>query len=246
MSVAFRGGRTCHCVAESLPVLEELMLLKGLISDSVDIFQLGYRTDVSASAGTHSGGGCTDVGQFSNAHLKFWRTYGWTIQRRVPPAFIYHGHGWPNGCPHLAPAAQYQQRAWNNGRDGLVSNGRITGPGPKGKSTPSWEHGLELARKEIMAIEDRIAAKVLAGMKKPASASQIAAAVWNVGIPSPRKDRQKWPAWHLVDWLSRVSGGNSSNVDALVKQQTALVNQQAAMALQIADLTALIQKGQQS
>jgi hypothetical protein len=72
---------------------------------------------------------------------------------------MHHAHGWPNDCPHLAPAAQSQQAAWNRGRNGLVSNGLITGPGPKGKDTPSWTKGISLMEDYLMAFADEVAAK---------------------------------------------------------------------------------------
>jgi hypothetical protein len=120
VSVAFRGGRTCTCVATSLPVVEEHMLLLGLISNSLDIYQLGYRNDVGASAGTHAGGGNTDVGQFSDAHIKVWREAGWTIQHRTrSQGFdMDHGHGWPFGCPHLSAGGRSQAASGRTVRTG--------------------------------------------------------------------------------------------------------------------------------
>src|SRR5690606_40730965 len=56
--VSWRGGRTCTCVIESVEkVVEPRLKAAGVIKYSVDFYQLGYRTDVSASAGTHAGGG---------------------------------------------------------------------------------------------------------------------------------------------------------------------------------------------
>lgn len=71
--VKFRGGWTCSCVATSLLLVEQDMIRKGLSKQSIDIFQLGYRGDVTASAGTHDAGGCTDVAQRSPKHIKVWR-----------------------------------------------------------------------------------------------------------------------------------------------------------------------------
>src|SRR4051812_46090106 len=59
--VRVRGGWTCSCVATSLPLVEAEMLARNLISHNIDVFQYGYRGDVSASAGTHAGGGCTGL-----------------------------------------------------------------------------------------------------------------------------------------------------------------------------------------
>jgi hypothetical protein len=135
-SVSFRGGRTCVCVAFSLPLVEREMIRRGLIKRSIDIWQFGYRNDVKASAGYHAKGGNTDVDQFSDEQLRCWRECGWAMQRRDVGFATKHGHGWPVGCPHLAKPDQV--RSWLNGRNGLRGGGKISGPGPVGKDTPSW------------------------------------------------------------------------------------------------------------
>jgi hypothetical protein len=135
-SVSFRGGRTCVCVAFSLPLVEREMIKRGLIRRSIDVFQFGYRTDVEASAGYHARGGNTDVAQFDDEQLRCWRECGWAMQRRDKGFRTKHGHGWPVGCPHLAK--QDQLASWRRGRNGLVGNGKITGPGPTGRDTPTW------------------------------------------------------------------------------------------------------------
>lgn len=129
--VSFRGGWTCGCVATSLPLVEQDMIKAGVIKNSIDIWQLGYRSDVSASAGTHSKGGCTDVDQYSDEALRIWRKWGWTTQHRTrAQGFdMDHGHGFPYGCTHLAPSAQSQATSWKNQRDGLLQNKTVTGPG---------------------------------------------------------------------------------------------------------------------
>jgi hypothetical protein len=106
------------------------MLKRGLISSHIDIFQLGYHPGVDASAGTHDRGGCTDVGQFGHAQIAVWREWGWTMQDRSPYFSYDHGHGWPYKCPHLAPAAKLQERAWDDRRNGLVNNQHVVGQWP--------------------------------------------------------------------------------------------------------------------
>lgn len=135
-AVSFRGGRTCVCVAFSLPLVEREMIKRGLIKRSIDIWQLGYRNDVKASAGYHGRGGNTDVDQYSDEQLRCWRDCGWAMQRRDAGFATKHAHGWPVGCPHLAK--QDQVKSWLKGRDGLVGNGKIKGPGPIGQDTPHW------------------------------------------------------------------------------------------------------------
>lgn len=150
-NITFRGRKTCRCVAVALPWLEYRLLQAGLIKYNIDIYQLGYSNAVAASAGTHAKGGCVDIGQFSDAQLAIERAMGWTFQRRtVAQGFSgNHGHGWPNGCPHLSPDAKKQQVSWNNGRDGLRQNKAITGPGPKGASTPKWDAALAAYMKTV-------------------------------------------------------------------------------------------------
>jgi hypothetical protein len=164
VSVAFRGGRTCTCVATSLPVVEEHMLLLGLISNSLDIYQLGYRNDVGASAGTHAGGGNTDVGQFSAAHIKVWREAGWTIQHRTrSQGFdMDHGHGWPFGCPHLSAGGRSQAAQWKNRQNGLISRGRVQGPWP----VVGWETGMKRLEEKNVALKDDIVGEIIARIRK--------------------------------------------------------------------------------
>jgi hypothetical protein len=238
--VAFRGGYTCSCVATSLPLLELVMLINGNISNSLDLYQLGWRNDVSASAGTHSQGGCTDIGQLSDECLAIERKYGWTFQHRTPAqGFSPHAHGWPNGCGHLAPSAQYQQLAWNNGRDGLVSNGPITGPGPKGTDTPHWTEGVRLMERQIMAFKDDVASEVAARIGRFPTPADF----WNwAGINVSRDPRRQvlWSGAHTVSHTDRAQdelGVLAAKIDAATKAQAA---RDAATAKQIADLKALV------
>lgn len=153
----------CECVAKSLPLLQTVMLIRGDIRESLDLYQGCYHTGVSASAGTHNKGGCVDTGQYADRHLKTARAFGWCAQHRTPAqGFDPHCHMFPNGCPHMSPLAQSQQWAWNHGRNGLVSNGPITGPGPTGTDTPNWKTGVKRMENEIMAFADDVAAKAAA------------------------------------------------------------------------------------
>jgi hypothetical protein len=118
------------------------MIKRGIIRESIDVFQWGYRSDVVASAGTHSQGGCIDVGQFSWEALEVWRMLGWAMQDRSPFFEQDHGHGWPEGCPHLSEDAQVQDYEWNQYRNGLLGKGPITGPGPIGPALLDWDIAL--------------------------------------------------------------------------------------------------------
>src|SRR5690606_39172713 len=124
--VSWRGGRTCTCVIESVEkVVEPRLKAAGVIKYSVDFYQLGYRTDVSASAGTHAGGGVVDVAQYSDKAIRIWRECGWAMWHRTPAqGFMHHGHGVLEGCPHLPPAARSQLTQYHNGTNGLRGHGK--------------------------------------------------------------------------------------------------------------------------
>lgn len=164
--VRFRSGYTCPCVVKWLTLYEAVSICEQRIKNNIDIWQLGYRTDVSASAGTHAAGGVMDIGQLADADLKLQRTYGGCGQRRTRAQgfSMDHNHLFLNGDVHMSSALRVQQRAWLNGRNGLVSNGRITGPGPIGKDTPSWQTGVKKMEEYLVAFADDVAKKVLAGI----------------------------------------------------------------------------------
>src|SRR4030095_7150313 len=128
--IPFRGGLTCSCVVKSLPFVEKDLQQRGLINGSIRIFQLGYRTDVDASAGTHARGGCTDVAPFNAAVIDVWRQWGWTMQDRSPFFADDHAHGWPYKCPHLSAAAQQQEDDWDRKDAGLVGGAHVQGRWP--------------------------------------------------------------------------------------------------------------------
>lgn len=127
--IAFRGGLTCACVVAIIPVVEGRLKAAGIIKNSVDFFQLGYRDDVEQSAGTHAGGGAMDVKQYSTAALKIWRECGVAMWHRTPAQkFIHHGHGIVIGCPHASSGAKDQVDDYRAGRNGLANDGRDDGP----------------------------------------------------------------------------------------------------------------------
>jgi hypothetical protein len=184
----FRGGETCDCVATSLPMVELDMMLRGIIKSSIDIHQLGWRGDVSASAGTHDKGGCTDVAQFGAAAIDVWRIWGWTMQDRSPFFDYDHGHGWPYKCPHLAPAAEVQENAWDNRRNGLVSNGPVRGRWP----VLPWKQALAKETKRMYeqlaaALAPAIGKAVVAELKK-ATPDLVKSALGADNIVSAGKD----------------------------------------------------------
>ncbi len=184
MSVPFRGGRTCSCVALALPWVELDMKKRGLIVSHIDIYQLGYRSSVGASnvpgvGNTHAGGGCTDVGQYHPKQIECWRDWGWTMQARFltnpdGSPIVPHAHGWPYKCPHLAPAAELQERNWDQKDAGLSGDAKVVGQWP----VLPWRDAF---RRNVMGmlddLTDEIAAKVATKI-----GPTLAAAVWDADV----------------------------------------------------------------
>ena len=146
-AVNFRGKKACPCLAKWLPVYERELLRRGVIKESIDIYQL--IGGAAASAGTHASGGAFDIAQNSATALYVARQMGADATWRRTPAqgFTLHAHGVLRGCPHNSPAA-YQIAAVDAGYNGLGRGGRggkDDGPRPLSKRT--WQQGIEWANK---------------------------------------------------------------------------------------------------
>jgi hypothetical protein len=148
---SFRGFTSCDCLAQWLPIYEQLLFIRGLIADQIDIIQL--TGNAAASAGTHSQGGAADLLQFTDTQVKLAREMGapaaW--HRTTAQGFARdHQHLVLNACPHNAPA-RYQLDAQRAGFNGLGSDGRL-GPDPlKGSPTTyrTWSQGISWAKQKI-------------------------------------------------------------------------------------------------
>jgi hypothetical protein len=177
--VDFRGGKTCSCVALSLPWVELDMKKRGLIVSHIDIFQLGYRTNVAASnvpgvGNTHAEGGCTDVGQYHPGQIECWRDWGWTMQKRLLTDVMPHAHGWPYKCPHLAPAAELQERNWDQRDAGLAGDAKVVGQWP----VLPWRDAF---RRNVMGLLDDLTDEIAAKVAKKVGPG-LAAAVWDADV----------------------------------------------------------------
>ncbi|HEX6516852.1 MAG TPA: hypothetical protein VF049_14885 [Nocardioidaceae bacterium] len=95
------------------------------------IYQGSYNTSVSASAGTHAGGGAVDChgrGHWRD-EVRVMREVGWIAwHRTIPPFDTEHIHAILRGDPDLSPAARDQCRDWAHHLDGLADNGPDPGP----------------------------------------------------------------------------------------------------------------------
>jgi hypothetical protein len=129
--VWWRGGKFNKASIASLLAAEKLAKLP------VRVVQGGYnRGIVSASAGTHDGGGVVDMSVSGwsqsqiNRMLLALRRAGWAAWHRRPSqGFTHHIHAVRNGDSTASWGAKAQVTAYRNGRNGLAGNGRDDGPG---------------------------------------------------------------------------------------------------------------------
>lgn len=97
--------------------------------------QGSYSTGVSASGGTHSGGGAVDITltNLSDAAARqietVMRRVGFAAWYRpaIPGTWNRHVHGIAMGCADASSAAKVQMQNYKDGDDGLVGPGRDTG-----------------------------------------------------------------------------------------------------------------------
>ena len=138
---------TCTCMAQWLPVAEELGLSRRLIKHNLDIVQL--TGDAPASAGTHCRGGAFDVKQRTDDWVEIFREMGAPASwRRDTGKFVrnQHLHGVLNGCPHNQPV-RYQLEAQRRGKNGLNPSSRDPSPSPRTRRT--WKEGIVWARHQL-------------------------------------------------------------------------------------------------
>ena len=102
--------------------------------------QGSYNKGVSASAGTHDGGGVVDIsvggmdGAQRNAAVQALRRVGFFAWLRTPPSFAYHIHAVAIGDREMSPSARNQVKQGFADRDGLARHGPDPAPDPY----PAW------------------------------------------------------------------------------------------------------------
>lgn len=148
------GKRACSCQIASLPMIEARLRAAGVIKQGLDgmITQQAYSSGVSASGGTHDGGGVWDVEAIlvnTAAKRRIWRECGVAMWHRTTAEGDWpeHGHGVWIGCPHLQGAAGTDGKTWVHGalkqvdyyRRGL--NGLASKRADQGPSVPliTWQ-----------------------------------------------------------------------------------------------------------
>lgn len=105
-----------------------------------DLSQGSYNTSVSASAGTHAGGGVIDVASSSWTVAKALRQAGFAAWVRTPSEgpWGYHIHAVAIGDRELSASAARQETAYFNGRNALANNRADTAPSWVGRPYPDW------------------------------------------------------------------------------------------------------------
>ncbi len=128
MSRTSYGGRT---VNQRTKVL--LQRAATIYGGSFTLIQGSYNVGVAASAGTHDGGGVVDinVNGMSTANrlraVQALRKAGFAAWLRTPDeGFDYHIHANAIGDREMKSVARNQVASYFSGRNGLVSNARVT------------------------------------------------------------------------------------------------------------------------
>jgi hypothetical protein len=123
--VVFEGARLD---ARSQEMIVEARRISGL---TLRITQGGYnKGGVSASAGTHDGGGALDISVRDmsateiDLAVRRLRQVGFAAWHRLPSQgpWVAHIHCIAVGCPSLSAGAKAQVTAYKNGRNGLANN----------------------------------------------------------------------------------------------------------------------------
>jgi hypothetical protein len=130
----WRNGYACGCMIASIEdVIEPRLRAAGYLgsSEKANVFQYAYNSSVSASAGTHGGGGALDHQKGSDGETRIWRECGVADWQRGSPedtAFDDHNHGIWQGCPHLSGDAEGQISQYKQGCNGLAGWGADQSP----------------------------------------------------------------------------------------------------------------------
>jgi LysM repeat protein len=109
------------------------------VSD-LKLSQGSYSSSVSASAGTHAGGGVVDVSSSSWTVAKALRQVGFAAWVRTPSEgpWGYHVHAVAVGDGQMSSSAKNQVTAYFNGRNALANNRADTAPSWVGRPYPNW------------------------------------------------------------------------------------------------------------
>lgn len=133
------GGKTVNVRTQVM-----LRRAQGFMNRAAEfrLTQGSYNRGVSASAGTHDGGGVVDIntsGLDVNSTLRALRKAGFAAWYRTPAeGFSPHIHACAIGDREMAPGARNQVVAYFQGRNGLANNRADTAPASVGRPYPAW------------------------------------------------------------------------------------------------------------
>lgn len=137
------GGRTVNVRTRTM--LEDARKLLTEYEWNPRLTQGSYNRGVSASAGTHDGGGVVDIAVHTMTPtgrdycVKALRKAGFAAWLRSPSeGFVYHIHAVAIGDREMASGARNQVAAYFRGRNGLANGGPDSAPSSVGRPYPAW------------------------------------------------------------------------------------------------------------
>ena len=163
----------------------------------VPITQGPFSTSVTASAGTHSGGGAVDwalAGMSAKRKAKFGRAcknvgWAWWLRPYLAGVWPEHAHGVAKGCRNAAPLAKEQMGDFDRGLDGLASG--FADPSYRPDPPVEFDYGVwvdaRIRRTRIRKLTGRIGewTRTIRGLRL-----KVAAAV------KTRREHREWLAKH--------------------------------------------------
>lgn len=160
--------------------LAKLHLAEDRLGHKFTVVQGSWRggSGAAASAGTHDRGGVIDLRTWNipasigvDRAVRELRKAGLIAWYRTPAqGFDPHIHAIDYGNPDLAPSAQRQVVAWQEGANGLASNGRDDGPRVPIPKNPPREPALNHVQKGRRQIQE--------GLSELRKAPKRRGAVW--------------------------------------------------------------------
>ncbi|MGP3775209.1 transglycosylase SLT domain-containing protein [Streptomyces sp. SDT5-1] len=145
--------------------------------------QGSFSRGVSASAGTHDGGGVVDIAQHSNKVVGALRASGFAAWARTQAeGFSPHTHAVAVKDKLLSPQARNQVSAFFKGRNGLADNGPDTYSAPgggKGSSAGSYASVAARVLRELGVYSSRNLSNVMKAIQKESGGKANAINTWD-------------------------------------------------------------------
>lgn len=185
------------------------------------VLQGSYHSGVSASAGTHDGGGAVDVSPTSNPRevVKQLRASGFAAWHRLPSQgpWVEHIHAIAIKDAELSSGARFQVSEYYAGRNGLANRG--PDPGPKVHPIRTWYIALSKVRLHVVVNqfttkkpEERYAVKCVQTMLNYRLKKNLL--VDGVAGPKTRAAYKDWQRHINPKWVTGVPG--PKNLSALI------------------------------